>query len=52
VDGARIGANSANVSALRDFVHLVRQPNWGPANRRSAASRLGPRHFISIAVKQ
>jgi hypothetical protein len=29
VDGARIGAYSANVSALRVFVHLARQPNWG-----------------------
>jgi hypothetical protein len=27
VDAARIGAYSANVSALRDFVHLARQPN-------------------------
>jgi hypothetical protein len=52
VDAARIGAYSANVSALRDFVHLTLQPNRGRANRRSAASRRGPRHFISIAVKQ
>jgi len=27
VDAARIGAYSANVSALRAFVHLARQPN-------------------------
>jgi hypothetical protein len=27
VDGARIGAYSANVSALRDFVRSARQPN-------------------------
>ena len=27
VDAARIGTYSANVSALRDFVHLARQPN-------------------------
>ena len=27
VDAARIGAYSANVSALRDFVRLARQPN-------------------------
>jgi hypothetical protein len=27
VDAARIGAYSANVSALRDFVHLARQLN-------------------------
>jgi ribosomal protein L13E len=27
VDGARIGAYNANVSALRDFVRLARQPN-------------------------
>jgi hypothetical protein len=33
VDGARIGAYSANVSALRDFVRSARQPNLGPANR-------------------
>jgi ribosomal protein L13E len=29
VDGARIGAYSANVSTLRDFVRLARQPKWG-----------------------
>jgi hypothetical protein len=27
VDGARIGGYSANVLALRDFVHLARQPD-------------------------
>ncbi len=27
VDAARVGGYSANVSALRDFVHLARQPN-------------------------
>jgi ribosomal protein L13E len=27
VDAARIGAYSANVSALRDFVRLARKPN-------------------------
>jgi hypothetical protein len=27
VDAARVGAYSANVSALRDFVHLARQPS-------------------------
>ncbi len=39
VDAARIGAYSANVSALRDFVRLARQLNSEPANKRSAASR-------------
>jgi ribosomal protein L13E len=27
VDAARIGSYSANISALRDFIRLVRQPN-------------------------
>ena len=27
VDAARVGGYGANVSALRDFVHLARQPN-------------------------
>ena len=31
VDGARIGAYNANVSALRDFVREARQQNRGPA---------------------
>jgi hypothetical protein len=51
VDAARIGVYSANVSALRDFVRSARQRNSGEANRRSAASRPGPRHF-KIGVKQ
>jgi hypothetical protein len=44
VDAARIGEYSANVSALRDFVRSARQWNSGSANRRAAASWLGPRH--------
>jgi hypothetical protein len=45
VDAARIGAYSANVSALRDFARFARQPNGGPTTRRSSAWRFGPQDF-------